>query len=745
MSSMKLRRTSLSTILVTLFLLFGCSSSNVVEIVSVTPQGEVPLLATIEIEFSKDLAPPDKQNMWLEDEYVEFTPAIAGKFKWVSARRLLFSPDAPLEAIQEYEAEVSDLVLFQTGLSPDFDDFTFHTPDFDAVKADVFWTHIPHQYYTVTVQANLHFNYPVQPEQLREHLEVRRDGERIADVQIISEQPSEVIAVTIGEVQQEDAEQLFTIAVREGLMSVVGKKALQDTREFNTALPPITQLAVTGVASGYDGATGWIEVATTQMVDEKDLDEYVRVRPGRGLQYFVSDNIFRIEGDFGSEQTVELIIEKGLPGMFGGKLEQEFRQQVSFVDIQPAVNFADRRGRYLMFGGEHNLEINAVNVDELDIEVSEVFANNVLHFLNQHRWFDYDYGYNPTFYVGDFGKELYDETVQLSTGRNWLGRHVINLKRVLESRRRGIYVVRASSSEDRWIQDSKIIALSDLALIARLADDQITVFVNSIEKGLPVEGVDVTVVSTNNQQLFSGRTDAGGMVRFENVRLEADGFTPRMLTAVKGEDFNFLDLDDARVETSRFDVGGLSQPSREYVTFIYGERDLYRPGETAHISGIVRNEHIRPVSNTPVICKIISPRGRVFREYKLGLNAEGSFEQAVDIPDYALTGRYKIEVYNGAEVLIGTSAINVEEFVPDKVRVRLSGKEKSYRPGERLRVDLEAEYLFGASAANLRYEADVQLKHRAYRSDAYPDYSFSHSSVKNTRIENTMLDGTLDA
>lgn len=742
---MMLRPTSLPISLAAAFLLFACSSSNVVEIVSVTPQGEVPLLATIEIEFSQDLAPPDKQNVWLEEEYVEFSPSITGKFKWISARRLVFSPDAPLEAIQEYEAEVTDLVLFQTGLRPDFDDFSFHTPDFDAVKADVFWTHIPHQYYTVTVQANLHFNYPVQPEQLGEHLVVTRDGERISDVRIISEEPSDVIAISIGEVQQEDAEQLFTITVNEGLMSVVGKKPLEDTREFNTALPPITQLAVTGVASGYDGSTGWIEVATTQMVDEKHLKDFVRVRPGRGLQFFVSDNIFRIEGDFGNEQTVELIVETGLPGMFGGKLEQEYRQQVSFVDIQPAVNFADRRGRYLMFGGEQNLEVNAVNVDELDIEVSEVFTNNVLHFINQHRWFDYDYGYNPTFYVGDFGRELYRESVKLSAGRNWLGRHVVNLDRVLESRRRGIYVVRISSSEDRWIQDSKIIALSDLALIARMAEDQITVFVNSIRKGLPVEGVEVSVVSTNNQRLFSGRTDANGMIRFENVRLEAEGFTPRMLTAVKGDEFNFLDLDDARVETSRFDVGGLSQPSREYVTFIYGERDLYRPGETAHISGIVRDDDIRPVSNVPVICKIISPRGRVFREYKLGLNAEGSFEQAVDIPVYALTGRYKVEVYTGADVLIGSSALNVEEFVPDKVRVRLTGKEKKYRAGERVRVELEAEYLFGASAANLRYEADVQLKHRPYRSSAYPEYSFSRSSVSNTRIENTMLDGTLDA
>ena len=725
--------------------LSGCASSSDVEIITFSPQGETPLLTTVEIEFSRDLAPPEKQNQWLTEQFVAFEPSIPGRFKWTSGRRLVFSPDTPLEAIQEYTAGVTDAVLFGADLSADFEEYSFHTPDFDVIRAEVFWTHIPHQYYTVTVQANLHFNYPVQPERLREHLEVLRDDEPIGDIQIISDQPAEVIAVTFGEVKQKDSEQVFTIRIEDGLLSVVGKKPLQDTRDFKTVLPPITQLAVTGVASGYDGSTGWIEVATTQMVDEETLPQYVRVEPERSLQFFVSDNIVRIEGDFENEQTVDLIIEKGLPGLFGGVLEQEYRQQVSFVDIQPAVNFADRRGRYMLRGGAQNLEVHAVNIDELEIETHEVYANNILHFLNQHRWYRYDYGYNPNYHVGDFGRELFRETIPLSSSRNWLGRHIISLDRVLESRHKGIYVVRVSSSEDRWIQDSKIVAISDLALIARVADDQITVFVNGIGDARPVEGVNISIISSNNQTLFEGRTDARGMVRFEDVRMRSEGFTPQLVLAETGEDFNVLDLDEARVETSRFDVGGLTQPSREYVTFLYAARDLYRPGETANLSAIVRTEDVHTVADVPVILKIISPRGRTFREYKMVLNGEGSFEQAIEIPDYALTGVYNMELYTGGDRLIGSSSFSVEEFVPDKVRVQLSAAERQYRPGDELVVAVDAEFLFGARAANLRYEADVQLRHRPFRSESFPGYDFSEHSVKNSRIERTALEGTLDS
>ncbi len=725
--------------------LLACSSSNTVEIVSVSPEGEIPLLATLEIEFSKDLAPPEKQNIWLADAFVEFTPAIQGKFKWVSSRRLLFSPDYPLEPIQSYEADVTEKVLFGQKLDTDFETISFHTPDFDVVSTDVFWNFVPHQYYTVTVQANIHFNYPVQPAKLREFLEVTRDGERVENVQIVSDQPSETIALSFGEIKQKDRAQDVTIRVRDGLMSIMGKKALADTREFKSTLPPITELAITGVAAGYDGSTGWVEVATTQMVDEERVADFVRIEPKRSLQFSVSDNILRIEGDFANEQTVELIIEKGLVGLFGGELREEYRQMVSFVDIEPAVNFADRRGRYLMRGGEKNLEVNAVNVEALDISAYEVFANNVLHFLNQHRWYDEDYDYNPSYYVGDFGRELYQETVDVQTGRNWLGRHVVNIDRVLESKHRGIYVIQVRSSEDRWIQDSKIVALSDLALIARVADEQITVFVNSIATARPVEGVEITVISSNNQTLLSGKTDAAGVVVFDDVSVHTEGFTPRLVTAVTAEDFNFLDLDDARVETSRYDVGGLVQASREYVTFMYGARDLYRPGETADITGIVRTEDLRTISDVPVLMKIISPRGRTFREFKLVLNSEGSFEQSVPIPAYALTGPYKIELYTGGDKLIGTSAINIEEFVPDKIRVQLDAEKTLLLPGDRLDVEVDAEYLFGARASNLRYEADVQLRHRPFKSKQYDGYVFSNSSLQDSRIENVPLEGVLDA
>ncbi|MDT8325392.1 MAG: hypothetical protein RRA94_14865, partial [Bacteroidota bacterium] len=81
-----------ASILLATLLQIGCSSSNSVELVSFRPEGEVPVLSTLEFEFSRDLAPPNRQDAWLDEEFVRFEPDIPGRFKWVSPRLLLFSP-----------------------------------------------------------------------------------------------------------------------------------------------------------------------------------------------------------------------------------------------------------------------------------------------------------------------------------------------------------------------------------------------------------------------------------------------------------------------------------------------------------------------------------------------------------------------------------------------------------------------------------------------------------------------------
>ena len=105
------------------------------------------------------------------------------------------------------------------------------------------------------------------------------------------------------------------------------------------------------------------------------------------------------------------------------------------------------------------------------------------------------------------------------------------------------------------------------------------VFVNSIATAEPVKDVQINIISTNNQTILSGKTDDEGIIKFTGVKAKIEGFYPRLITAEKDNDFNYLDLRNTEIETSRFDVGGIYQYSENYNTFIYSERNLYRTGD----------------------------------------------------------------------------------------------------------------------------------------------------------------------
>ncbi|MEM7039680.1 MAG: hypothetical protein AAF570_22090, partial [Bacteroidota bacterium] len=143
--------------------LTACSSDQI-QVLSFSPTGEVDAYTTFQVDFSAPLAPPEAIGEWQDEAFIAFEPPLQGRFKWLSPSTLIFSPEKALKPGQDYTARITEEVFFgKSGQASDFDPQSFHTPYFDAVKVDFFWTQIPRSNFKVTVQANLHFNYEVDP------------------------------------------------------------------------------------------------------------------------------------------------------------------------------------------------------------------------------------------------------------------------------------------------------------------------------------------------------------------------------------------------------------------------------------------------------------------------------------------------------------------------------------------------------------------------------------------------------
>ncbi|MFZ1519778.1 MAG: MG2 domain-containing protein [Ignavibacteriaceae bacterium] len=741
--------------------IFVNCSSDTVTITSFSPQGKIEKLTNFTIEFSHDLAPMDSIGVWSETQFISFTPAVSGKFKWENTRTLVFSTETALAPIQGYTAKVSKAVLFGKDLSTDFEEYKFNSPDFEVEAVDLFWTNIEHKEYKLTVQANIKFNYPVNPKKLADALEVKSDGKTIVDFEIITSENSNIIAVNFGEVSQKEKEQKFSIKVKKNLNCIYGKKSLSDDREFNSVLPPITKLVITDVTSGVDGETGWIEIYTTQKVDETVLSKFISFNPKTKFEAFVNENSIRLEISQINVQTVTMLIKEGLPGLYGGKLGSDFEQEVNLLNVNPSLKFTDKNGIYLLRGGSQNLEISAVNIDEIEVDYAQIYDNNLVHFFNRNSYRnyyyddyyedEYDYYYDDYYYernrnynIGDYGKEIFTEKIKVSNKNNLLNKIKLDIKDKLDKKFKGIYVVTVRSNDERYITDSKIISLSNLGIIAKVMDNEILIFVNEINSTESVSNAKVKIISTNNQIMYESTTDNNGVASFKDDKKSEKGFYPSLIIVEKDDDYNFLDLSSTKVGTSRYDVGGLSTPEKDYKVFLYGPRELYRPGDDVNVCGIVRNDKIAVVRDIPVLIKVISPTGKEFDEFKKDLDNQGSFDLSFNLPVFAQTGNYNVNVYTGSDVLIGSYDFNVEEFVPDKIRVNVASDKKEYKTGEHINISIDAEYLYGAKASNLNFQSELSFKQMPYSSKKYPEYSFSRSSLKASNLSSTFNDGVLD-
>ncbi len=232
--------------------------------------------------------------------------------------------------------------------------------------------------------------------------------------------------------------------------------------------------------------------------------------------------------------------------------------------------------------------------------------------------------------------------------------------------------------------------------------------------------VEITLVSTNNQSVYTLETDGDGVAHFDKLSEKAPGFKIAMITARTKEDFNYLLFDDTRIETSRYEVEGLRDNPSGLQAFIYGERDMYRPGETLHFNTVLRTQRWETAKEIPLKFRLVTPNGREYRTWRKSTNAQGAVEIEAPVEASALTGTYTLEVYNANEVLLASQAVSVEEFMPDRIKVDLSGAKKEYKTGETVSLTATALNLFGPPAAGRTYEMDIQWKRKGVYGPGLP-------------------------
>ncbi len=750
------------TIACLLILTTACTDKRkTIKIVETNFAEEVPRTGNLSFTFNQDLVPQEKIGTWDSTQYITFSPELPGLFRWDSTSVLTFSPSRQLKAATNYTAKLNPVLITNEEIQklPPNVIKSFHTPYLSLKSIHPFWSLDENDNNKSLPHFKLQFNTKVKPEDLVQKLDIQVEGKTYEPKVITQAVNDELIVVLPTLIGKEDKEMKGKLTLKEGLLPVDGDKGIVKDTPQEIEIPSPYQLTIEEIAPNHTGMEGEIVIKTSQQVQYQNLRNFIELSPAVDFNVTVDKTSFTvISEDFDINKKYQVTVKQELKGEMGGILRYAFQDSVSFGQLKPSIQFANQKGVYLSAKGERNLEVNIVNVPKVNVKIYKIFENNILSYLGRrpHHYNNYDdeYYYEEDYYYEDtynyyqakklgdiiYEKEYNTKEELARTDQN----RVVTLDFTDKLKDfQGVYMIEVNSTTDRYLRSRKTVALSDIGLIVKEGRNHVTIFANSLQSATPIPSAEIRVIGKNNQLIDKLYTNSEGVAQYSTGEQPATGFKIAMLTASKGNDFNYLPFSHTKINTSRYDVGGRREPLAGMDAFLYAERDMYRPGETINFSAIIRDSKWNVPGEVPVIVTVTNPSGKEIKRIRKTLNKHGSLETAITLAQEARTGIYSFEVYTTDEILLNSKHIAVEEFMPDRIKVKVEGDKEYLVSGDSYNLTLTATNLFGPPAANRNYEVAASTKRRGFYPPKNKDYNYNISN-RNTSFESIFREGKTD-
>lgn len=101
-----------------------------------------------------------------------------------------------------------------------------------------------------------------------------------------------------------------------------------------------------------------------------------------------------------------------------------------------------------------------------------------------------------------------------------------------------------------------------------------------------------------------------------------------------------------------------------------------------------------------------------------------------NIDKNAPTGIWRVKIQVGDSVFWHN--LSVETIIPNRIKVAIQAQDSiDMNKEDELTYGIQSHYLFGAKAANLRYESNLQIMPVDFYPKSYTDYIFNHPSSLN--------------
>ena len=532
----------------------------------------------------------------------------------------------------------------------------------------------------------------------------------------------------LGELYDQDQEPKKALAAfREGLELEDNPRIAKRYQELADA----NAFQIKGVDVESDSATPKICLKFSDDLTKDrrmHLEDYLVIEPAIQRVVSAQEQQLCVEG-VRHGQSYRITARAGVPSATGEKtrISQDFTVKVE--DRKATLGF--RGASYVLpKASGQQLPLISVNMDQARVRLLRINDRNLLQQIANRRLSNPLDGYDINQVAKQSGELLWEGALTLASGeRNQDIVTAIPISEILRDPQPGIYIVAAEPiKEDPDSYQNRAtqwLVVSDIGLFTLRGNDGLHVFARSLAGAKPLAGVDLRLYARNNGELAKVTTDRQGYARLDPGLLRGGGGRePALLMAYGSGDYNFLDLTKPAFDLSDRGVEGRAAPGA-VDAFLYTERGVYRPGETVELMALVRDSRGYALPDAPLTLKLFRPDEVEAEQPKPGKPALGGYHVQLPLALNARTGAWTVKAYTDPKgESVGQVSFQVEDFVPQRLKLELSTAAAALKPGESATVDINGRFLYGAPAANLKAEAEIVLNEDANPYPAYPGYRF---------------------
>lgn len=290
-------------------------------------------------------------------------------------------------------------------------------------------------------------------------------------------------------------------------------------------------------------------------------------------------------------------------------------------------------------------------------------------------------------------------------------------------------------TKDKWA--TRNIIASNIGLITKRGNDNsMLIAVTNILDAQPMSGVTLQLLDYQKQVLWQGTSDGDGFAKLVLKR------KPYLLIAKKDDERGYLKLDDgSALPLSRFDVGG-EQIQNGLKGFIYGERGVWRPGDSIFVSFILEDKLKTLPPDHPVEFEFYNPQGQLYKKMVRTTSVDGFYSFRTATTTSAPTGNWNVKIKVGGAIF--EKGIKVETIMPNRLKLSLNfGNQTELTKGHTTGL-LNAKWLFGGTAQNLKAKVDAFLSPQTTAFKGFDGYVFDDPTQSFGTQTQNVFDGKLD-